>query len=223
MERVDPSYVPGLATDDVVGAVVCRTDGVGSPPDVTRELVRRAAELGVEVREQTRVEDVDADAVVIACGAWSAAVAEGFGVELPVRPLCRQLLLTTPIVDLPDDLPMVIEAESGLPLPPPRRPARARDARPAAALDGRAVARRVPLRGPPRPARRPLSARRGGRRRERMGRPLRHDAGRAPDHRPGGRRRLRRLRVLRSRLHAVARGREGARGGDPRRASRPST
>jgi len=112
-EQVDASYVPGLATDDVLGAVVCRTDGVGSPPDVTRELVRRAAELGVDVQERTRVEDVEADTVVIACGAWSAEVGRSFGVELPVRRLVRQLLLTTPIEGLPDDLPMTIEAESG--------------------------------------------------------------------------------------------------------------
>jgi sarcosine oxidase subunit beta len=112
-ERVDASYVPGLVTDDVAGAVVCRTDGVGSPPLVTKELVRRAVELGVDVRERTPVEDVEADTVVIACGAWSAAVGRSFGVELPVRPLVRQLLLTTPIADLPDDLPMVIEAETG--------------------------------------------------------------------------------------------------------------
>jgi sarcosine oxidase, subunit beta len=112
-EQVDPAYVAGLVTDDVVGAVVCRTDGVGSPPLVTKELVRRAVELGVDVHEGTRVEDVEADTVVIACGAWSAAVGRSFGVELPVRPLVRQLLLTTAIEGVPDDLPMVIEAESG--------------------------------------------------------------------------------------------------------------
>jgi sarcosine oxidase subunit beta len=113
VERVDPSFVPGLRVDDVVGAVFCATDGVGDPPAVASELVRRAAALGVDVRERTRVEDVRADTVVLACGAWSAEVARGFGVELPVRPLCRQLLLTSPIEGLPDDLPMTVEAETG--------------------------------------------------------------------------------------------------------------
>jgi sarcosine oxidase subunit beta len=80
---------------------------------VTRELVRRAVELGVELRDRTRVEDVEADEVVIACGAWSAGVARAFGVDLPVRPLCRQLLLTSPIEGLPEALPMTIEAETG--------------------------------------------------------------------------------------------------------------
>jgi sarcosine oxidase subunit beta len=111
VERVDPAFVPGLKTDDVVGAVFCATDGVGSPVDVTLELVRRSVERGVELRERTRAQDLEADTVVIACGARSAEVGRDFGVELPVRPLCRQLLETTAL-DLPPDLPMTIEAET---------------------------------------------------------------------------------------------------------------
>jgi sarcosine oxidase subunit beta len=34
-------------------------------------------------------------------------------VDLPIRPIARQLLETDPIERLPDDLPMVVEAESG--------------------------------------------------------------------------------------------------------------
>jgi sarcosine oxidase subunit beta len=113
VERVDPGFVPGLETVDVVGAILCRTDGVGDPPGVTRELVRRAVELGVEVRERTDVGEVESDLVVIACGARSAEVASRFGLDLPVRPLCRQLLLTTPLAGLWERLPMTIEAESG--------------------------------------------------------------------------------------------------------------
>ena len=33
--------------------------------------------------------------------------------DLPIRPLARQLLETEPLEGLPDDLPMVVEAESG--------------------------------------------------------------------------------------------------------------
>jgi sarcosine oxidase, subunit beta len=112
VERVDASFVEGLETRDVVGAVFCGSDGVGDPVAVTHELVRRAAELGVDIREGTPVEEVDAETVVIACGAWSAEVAAGFGVELPVRPLARQLVRTTPIDALPEHLPMTIEAET---------------------------------------------------------------------------------------------------------------
>jgi sarcosine oxidase subunit beta len=113
VERVDAAEVPGLRVDDVLGAVVCRTDGVADPPAVTRELVRRAAGLGVDVREWTRADEVDADVLVIACGPWAAEVGRAVGVELPVRPLCRQLLATDELDGVPDDLPMVLEAETG--------------------------------------------------------------------------------------------------------------
>jgi sarcosine oxidase subunit beta len=109
VERVDPGFVRGLAADDVVGAVFCRTDGVADPPALTREVVRRAAELGVEVRERTDARELERDVLVIAAGAYSGE----FGVELPIRPLARQLLETEPIEGLPDDLPMVVEAETG--------------------------------------------------------------------------------------------------------------
>ncbi len=113
VERVDPAFVAGLRTDDVTGAVFCAEDGVADPAAVTRELVARAVERGVELRERTAAETLAADVLVIACGAWSADLAARFDVDLPVRPLCRQLLETSPLPDVPADLPMVLEAESG--------------------------------------------------------------------------------------------------------------
>ena len=110
VERCDPP--PGVHADDVCGAVRCTGDGVADPPAVARELVRRAAALGVEVLEHTAAESLEADPLVIACGPWSASLAATRGVELPVRPLCRQLFETEP-QPLPEDLPMVIEHETG--------------------------------------------------------------------------------------------------------------
>jgi sarcosine oxidase subunit beta len=113
VEAVDPAIVPGLRVDDVLGAVWCAEDGVADPPLVTRELARRAIEGGVEVREQTDALELDAEALVVACGPWSVQVAAARGLELPIRPLCRQLLQTAPIDGLPERLPMTIEAETG--------------------------------------------------------------------------------------------------------------
>lgn len=112
VETADPSRVEGLRADDLVGAVVCRTDGTADPPAVTRELVRRATKLGVHIREGVDATTLEADTLVIACGPWSAQVAERLGLELPVRPLVRQLLATGEL-DLPERLPMVLEAETG--------------------------------------------------------------------------------------------------------------
>ena len=107
------ALLPGLATADVLGAAYCAEDGTSDPPAVTRELVRRAVELGVELRQGARVEELEADVRVIACGAWSAEVAAVFGAELPVRPLVRQLVATTAVAGLPERVPVTIEAETG--------------------------------------------------------------------------------------------------------------
>ena len=108
VEEVDPSRVRGLHTDDAAGAVACWEDGVAEPAAVTAELVRRAGELGVDVRERTEARDVPGDVLVVACGAASTELVPG----LPVRPLCRQLADVGPVADLPRDLPMTIEDET---------------------------------------------------------------------------------------------------------------
>jgi sarcosine oxidase, subunit beta len=117
VETLEPADVatlaPGVAVDDVLGGVVCLEDGVAEPPAVARELVRRAVELGVDVREHTPADEVDGDVRVLACGAYSGEAAERHGVDLPVRPLCRQLFETTPIEALAPTLPMVLESATG--------------------------------------------------------------------------------------------------------------
>jgi sarcosine oxidase, subunit beta len=117
IELLDPDDVaelaPGVAVDDVLGGVVCLEDGVAEPPAVARELVRLAADLGVDIRERTPAGEVAADLRVLACGAYSGEAAEAYGVEVPVRPLCRQLFDTTPVPGLDRALPMVLESETG--------------------------------------------------------------------------------------------------------------
>ena len=106
---VERARVPdGVYADDVAGAVACWSDGVADPPAVTRELVRRASALGVRVEEGVDARSLDRDVLVVCCGPHSAELAP----ELPVRPLCRQLLETGPL-DLDERLPMVVEEETG--------------------------------------------------------------------------------------------------------------
>jgi sarcosine oxidase subunit beta len=106
---VDASLVSGLNTEDVLGAVVCWEDGVAEPAEVTRELVKRSAALGVEVREHVDARELERDVLVIAAGARSPELWP----ELPIRPLCRQLVDVGPVAALPGNLPMVLESESG--------------------------------------------------------------------------------------------------------------
>jgi sarcosine oxidase subunit beta len=113
VEDVDPGFVEGLRTDDVLKAVICREDGVADPAGVTQRLVREARTRGVQLREYMDARELDADILVIACGAASPGLAARYEIELPIRPLVRQLTDTRRIDDLPGDLPMVVEAESG--------------------------------------------------------------------------------------------------------------
>jgi sarcosine oxidase subunit beta len=106
---VERTRVPDdVQSGDVLGAVACWKDGVADPPLVTRELVRRAAELGVRVEEGRDAREFDRSVLVVCCGPWSAELAP----ELPIRPLCRQLLETAPL-ELDLRLPMVVEEETG--------------------------------------------------------------------------------------------------------------
>ena len=70
------------------------------------------------------------DVLVVAQRAASAEVAP----ELPVRPLCRQLVDVGPVDGLPADLPMVVEEETGFHFRRRGRHASARHARARAAL-----------------------------------------------------------------------------------------
>ena len=109
VDEVDASRIPGLQTADVIGAVCCWEDGVAEPAEITRELVRRAADQGVEIREHTDARSLEHDVLVVACGAASPELAP----ELPVRPLCRQLVEVGPLDRVPDDLPMILEEGTG--------------------------------------------------------------------------------------------------------------
>jgi sarcosine oxidase subunit beta len=108
VEEIDAAEVLGLRTDDVLAAVICREDGVADPPAAARELVRRAAENGVDVREHTDARELEADVLVVACGWQSAELVP----ELPIRPLVRQLVDVGPLGGLPETLPMVVEEET---------------------------------------------------------------------------------------------------------------
>jgi sarcosine oxidase, subunit beta len=117
VQRLDPDGIaevaPGVAVDDVVGGAFCAEDGVADPPAVTRELVRLAVELGVDLLERTAVDEVEADVAVVACGPQSGEAAARLGAEVPISALRRQLIETGPVASLPEALPMIVESETG--------------------------------------------------------------------------------------------------------------
>jgi sarcosine oxidase subunit beta len=132
---VTPSEIaeinPWVLADGFVGGVYCPTDGFLRPMEILGGYVENAERLGVrfeygveQVGFRTNGEgrisavrtsdgDVGAGTVVSAAGAWAALVARDAGLDLPVEPLRRQVAVTHPFDELPEEMPMTIFVEDG--------------------------------------------------------------------------------------------------------------
>ena len=117
---------PLVSPDGLVAAAYAPRDGHCTPEAVVQgyataarahgaTLVRHCPVTGIDVSggEITAVRTerglIRTDTVVCAAGAWSAAIGEMAGVDLPVRPLRRQIVVTEPIPGLPADMPFTID------------------------------------------------------------------------------------------------------------------
>jgi sarcosine oxidase subunit beta len=123
------SIVPGIEPRGLVGATFGPQDGIADPSGLTQgyaTLARRAGaeiELGVQVRSvrvrggrvlgvATDRGPVDAAVVVNAAGPWAGALAASAGVELPLQPIPRHVLVTGSFEGVPSRRTLVIDAES---------------------------------------------------------------------------------------------------------------
>jgi sarcosine oxidase subunit beta len=122
---------PFLNTADVVGGSFSPGDGYASPNDVLQGFARKARQMGVSILEGAEVTGIDigrrhirgvqtasgekihVPMVINAAGPWASAVAKMVGVDLPVRPVRRQIFFTPPFSELPQRLPLVIDLENG--------------------------------------------------------------------------------------------------------------
>ena len=119
--------VPGLRTDDLVGAAWGPKDGFADPNTACQGFAAAARRLGVEIVEGAAVTGVEvengrvravvssqgriaAERVLNAAGPWAGRVAELVGHDLPLMPINRQIFLTKPSAPLPRELPLIINA-----------------------------------------------------------------------------------------------------------------
>lgn len=123
---------PAVSPDGLLAAAFHQRDGYCSPESVVLGYATGARRHGATIRagvtvtgirsaggEITAVETdqgtVQAGTVVCAAGAWSREVGALAGVDLPVEPLRRQILISEPLpadllAVLPDTVPMTIDA-----------------------------------------------------------------------------------------------------------------
>ncbi|MCL4805313.1 MAG: FAD-binding oxidoreductase [Anaerolineae bacterium] len=118
--------VPELAADDVLAATYHIGDGLADPNGVVAGYISAGRRLGVRAFNDTPATGVEiengrivavntphgriaCETVVNAAGPWAALIGDMAGVALPVVPVRRQMLTTTPIPGLRPDFPFVID------------------------------------------------------------------------------------------------------------------
>lgn len=118
--------VPQLAADDVLAATFHDRDGLADPHGVVAGYISAARRLGVRAFTDTPVTGIDVvagrissvhtptghiacETVVNAAGPWAALIGTMAGVDLPVTPVRRQMLTTSPLPQLAPDFPFVID------------------------------------------------------------------------------------------------------------------
>jgi sarcosine oxidase subunit beta len=130
-------HCPGLYADRYVGAVYGPTDGFADPHLALQGFARGATNAGATIEPGVAVTDVSveggrvvgvettegshrADYVVNAAGPWAARVGSMVGLDLPVSPRRRQLLVAEPDPPVPTDAPMTVDVDGGVHFRPER-------------------------------------------------------------------------------------------------------
>lgn len=105
---------PAVSVEDVLAASFHPRDGYCSPESVVLGYATAARRLGATIRPHTEVIGIEViggeitgvrtdsgtvrtSAVILAAGAWSAPLGAMAGIDLPVQPLRRQILITEPL------------------------------------------------------------------------------------------------------------------------------
>jgi len=117
---------PFLNTEDIFGGAFCETDGYAEPHEVTHAIAKGARRHGVEIFEKTEITSievrgnrivsvsteksrVETPIVVNAAGPYAANVGRMAGIEVPVKPIRRQLFVTDPFDKIPLSIPLTID------------------------------------------------------------------------------------------------------------------
>jgi sarcosine oxidase subunit beta len=123
--------LPMMRLDDVLGGTYNPKDGLVDPNSVVMGYIKAANRLGtstltgVQVMEvlaergqvtgvETTAGRVSVGTVVNTAGPWAGEVSKLAGVEIPLTPIRRQMLTTTPLPELPPDFPFVIDFTQSL-------------------------------------------------------------------------------------------------------------
>ena len=123
--------LPLMQLDDVLAGTWHAPDGLADPNGVVMGYVTAARRWGAQLLTDTTVTAIETQGgkisavvtnhgriataqVVNAAGPWAAAIGTMAGLQLPIVPIRRQWLTTTPLPSLPADFPFVIDFAQSL-------------------------------------------------------------------------------------------------------------
>ncbi|MGW8144715.1 MAG: NAD(P)/FAD-dependent oxidoreductase [Anaerolineales bacterium] len=123
--------LPMMRLEDVLGGTFYAKDGLADPNGVVMGYINGANRLGaitlgkvevtgisLEAGEIISVETtrgkIDTPCVINAAGPWAGKVGSLAGLNIPITPLRRQMLTTTPLPSIPPDFPFVIDFAQSL-------------------------------------------------------------------------------------------------------------
>jgi glycine/D-amino acid oxidase-like deaminating enzyme len=121
--------VPGIDMEGVIGASYCPDDGIADPSGLTAGYATAARRAGAEIQTGVPVLKIEmeggsvtgvstgsgpvaAPVVVDAAGPWAGLLAQSCGVELPIEPIPRNVVVTGPFPGAPERRTLVIDAET---------------------------------------------------------------------------------------------------------------
>jgi sarcosine oxidase subunit beta len=123
--------LPMMRLEDVLGGTYNAKDGLVDPNSVVMGYIQAARRLGVSALTGIEVTgfQVKADQitgvetyegiiatrqVVNAAGPWSGLIGKMAGVDVPITPVRRQWFTTSPLAEIPEDFPFVIDFTQSL-------------------------------------------------------------------------------------------------------------
>ena len=123
--------VPLASLEGVLAATFNTHDGLADPSSVVQGYVSGARRLGAKLLNDVEVTDIPvnggkvqvvvtdhgeiaAPVVVNAGGPWAGEIGKLAGVDIPIVPVRRQIVVTGPISQIPPDFPFTIDFATGL-------------------------------------------------------------------------------------------------------------
>ncbi len=117
--------VPPVDLEGVVAGTIHDRDGLCDPSSVVQGYAAGGRRLGARLLTETEVTGVriDGDGVtavetsrgviatrelVNACGAWAPGLGAMAGVQIPIEPIRRQIVVTAPMEGIPEDFPFTV-------------------------------------------------------------------------------------------------------------------